>query len=95
MGLSVKDEVRSPRSGYFIDVIVDSGRGMGGERSSSAGTWAVGFDGSWHFLTSRAPTGATLLKRRHLELLGHVRVIVPCPTGSGPRARGQARGCNT
>ena len=78
MGLSVEDEVRCPKSGYSIDMIVhDSGRGMGGKRSSSTGTWAVEFDGPSHFLTSRAPTGATLLKRRHLELLGHALVTVP------------------
>ena len=81
MGLSVKDEVRCPKSGYSIDMIVvhDSGRGIGGERSSSTGTsWAVEFDGPSHFLANRAPTGGTLLKRRHLtELLGHVLVIVP------------------
>jgi hypothetical protein len=55
----------------------DSGRGMGGERSSSTGTWAVEFDGPLHFLKRRAPTGHTLLKRRHLELLGHALVTVP------------------
>jgi len=55
----------------------DSGRGMGGERSSSTGTWAVEFDGPSHFLTSRAPTGATLLKRRHLLRMGHTLVSVP------------------
>ena len=58
-------------------IVHDSGRGMGGERSTSTGTWAVEFDGPSHFLTSRAPTGATLLKRRHLELLGHALVSVP------------------
>ena len=82
MGMSVEDEVRCPKSGYSIDMILhrhvhDSGRGMGGEKISSTSTWAVEFDGPSHFLTSRAPTGATLLKRRHLELLGHALVIVP------------------
>jgi len=78
MGMSVEDEVRCPKSGYSIDMMVhDSGRGMGGERNSSTGTWAVEFDGPSHFLTSRAPTGATLLKRRHLLLLGHALVTVP------------------
>jgi hypothetical protein len=82
MGMSVEDEVRCPKSGYSIDMILhrhvhDSGRGMGGERISSTSTWAVEFDGPSHFLTSRAPTGATLLKRRHLELLGHALVTVP------------------
>jgi hypothetical protein len=61
MGLSVEDtEVRCPKSGYSIDIIVhDCGRRMGGERSSTV-PWAVEFDGPAHFLTSRAPTGATL-----------------------------------
>ena len=72
MGLLVEDEVRCPKSGYSIDMMVhDSGLGMGGERRSSTGTWAVEFDGPTHFLTSRAPTGATLLKRRY-QLLGLV-----------------------
>ena len=37
------------------------------------------FDGPSHFLASpsRAPTGATLLKRRQLQLLGHALVSVP------------------
>ncbi len=57
-------------------ILHDSGRGVGGKRSSSTGTWAVEFDGPSHFLKSRAPTGH-LLKRRHLELLGHALVTVP------------------
>ena len=82
MGMSVEDEVRCPKSGYSIDMILhrhvhDSGRGMGGERNNSKGTWAVEFDGPSHFLASGAPTGATLLKRRYLELLGHALVSVP------------------
>ncbi len=76
MGLSVEDEVRCPKSGYSIDMH-DSTLGMGGESSSSASTWAVEFDGPDHFLASRAPKGATLLKRRHLRLLGHALVSVP------------------
>ncbi len=35
------------------------------------------FDGPSPLLASGAPTGATLLKRRHLELLGHALVSVP------------------
>ena len=90
MGLSVEDEVRCPKSGYSIDMIVhDSGRVMGGERSSSTGTWAVEFDGPSHFLTSRAPTGATLLKRRHLELLGHALVTVPYWEWEGCKRAGE------
>ncbi len=47
MGLSVEDEVRCPKSGYSIDMIVhDCGWGMGGERSCSPGTWAVEVDWS-------------------------------------------------
>ena len=89
-----EDEVRCPKSGYSIDMMVhDSGRENVGERSSSTSTWAVEFDGPSHFLTSRAPTGATLLKRRHLGLLG--TPSSPCPTGSGKGARGQARGSST
>ena len=101
-GMSVEDEVRCPKTGYSIDMIVqDSGRGMGGERNSSTGTWAVEFDGPSHFLTSRAPTGATLLKRRYLQLLGHTLVSVPywewerCQ-GAGEREqylRGKLDGC--
>jgi hypothetical protein len=82
MGLSVEDEVRCPKSGYSIDMrAVDSGAHdsaleTGGERSSGR-VWAVEFDGPSHFLASGAPTGATLLKRRHLTQLGHTLVSVP------------------
>jgi hypothetical protein len=55
----------------------DSTLEPGGERSSKGGSWAVSFDGPSHFLASRVPTGATLLKRRHLQLLGHAVVSVP------------------
>ena len=94
MGLLVEDEVRCPKSGYSIDMILhrhvhDSGRGMGGERISSTSTWAVEFDGPSHFLTSRAPTGATLLKRRHLLLLGHALVTVPYWEWEGCKRAGE------
>jgi hypothetical protein len=90
MGLLVEDEVRCPKSGYSIDMMVhDSGRGMGGERSSSTGTWTVEFDGPSHFLKSRAPTGATLLKRRHLGLLGHALVNVPYWEWEGCKGAGE------
>jgi hypothetical protein len=82
LGLSVEDEVRCPKSGYSIDILVH-------ERSSSAGTWAVEFDGPSHFLKSRAPTGATLLKRRHLELLGHTLVSVPYFEWDGSKGTGK------
>jgi hypothetical protein len=58
-------------------IVHDSCLGMGGERISSTVTWAEEFDGPSHFLTTRSPTGATLLKRFHLELLGHTLIIVP------------------
>jgi hypothetical protein len=79
MGLSVEDEVRCPKSGYSIDMLVHdrSPRRMESESSSKERMWAVEFDGPHHFLASRAPTGATLLKRRHLQLLGHALVSVP------------------
>jgi hypothetical protein len=57
------------KSGYSIDQLV--------HEKSSPGSWALEFDGPWHFLASGAPTGGTLLKRRHLELLGHTLVSVP------------------
>jgi hypothetical protein len=79
MGLSVEDEVRCPKSGYSIDMRVhDSTLEIGGERSIRGGLWAVEFDGPSHFLASGAPTGATLLKRWHLHVLGHALVSVPC-----------------
>jgi hypothetical protein len=41
-------------------------------------------DGSSHFLSCKTPTGATLIKRRHLELFGCNLVSVTyCSTGSG------------
>jgi len=58
LGLSVEDEVRCPKSGYSIDMLV-SGLGMGGEISSGVRTWAVEVDGPSHFLASKAPTGAS------------------------------------
>jgi len=61
---------------------------------------AVEFDGPSHFLASRAPTGATLLRlqRRHLQLLGHALVSVPywewdeC-RGAGERVRSKLGAC--
>jgi hypothetical protein len=78
LGLSVEDEARCPKSGYSIDMLVhvhDSS--LGEERSSRGGAWAVEFDGPSHFLASGAPTGAPLLKRLYLQLLGHTLVSVP------------------
>jgi hypothetical protein len=90
LGLSVEDEVRCPKSGYSIDMLVhvpDSS--LGGEKSSRGGAWAVEFDGPSHFLASGAPTGATLLKRRHLQLLGHALVSVPHWEWSGCKGAGE------
>lgn len=81
MRLSVEDEARCPKSGYSIDMWVhdtdalqESGKGstMGGKQG-----WAVEFDGPRHFLACGAPTGATLIKRNHLQLLGYTLVSLP------------------
>jgi hypothetical protein len=90
MGLSVEDEVRCPKSGYSIDMLVhDSALEIGGERSSTGGLWAMEFDGPRHFLASGAPTGATLLKRRHLHVLGHTLVSVPYWEWAGCKGTGE------
>ena len=47
------------------------------QRRSTGKTWAVEFDGAMHFFADRSPNGGTLLKRRHLELLGYTVVSVP------------------
>ena len=39
--------------------------------------WAIEFDEPSHFLGCKAPTGATLIKRRHLELLAYSLVSGP------------------
>jgi hypothetical protein len=74
MSLSVEDEIRCPKSGYSIDmqVRVDAKSSTG-----AAAGWAVEFDGPSHFLTCRLPVGGTLMKRRHLELLGYTVVSLP------------------
>ena len=48
------------------------------QSSTGAATgWEVDFDGPSHFLTCRLPVGGTLMKRRHLELLGYTVVSLP------------------
>ena len=47
------------------------------EISGGVRGWAVEFDGPSHFMACASPTGATLLKHRHLRLLGHNLVVVP------------------
>ena len=81
MHMWVEDEVVCPRSGYSIDmwlhhspVLQQSGKASWqGDKDG----WAVEFDGPTHFLACRAPTGATLIKRHHLHLLGYTLVSVP------------------
>jgi hypothetical protein len=77
MGLSVKDEFRCPKSGYSIDIRVHDIRVHAKSSTGAAAGWAVEFDGPSHFLTSRLPVGGTLMKRRHLELLGYTVVSLP------------------
>jgi hypothetical protein len=76
MGLSVEDEFRCPKSGYSIDMRVHPLVNAKSSKGAAAG-WAVEFDGPSHFLTCRLPVGGTLMKRRHLELLGYTVVSLP------------------
>ena len=77
MSLSVEDEFRCPKSGYSIDMRVHDMRVNGKSSTGAAAGWAVEFDGPSHFLTCRLPVGGTLMKRRHLELLGYTVVSLP------------------
>jgi hypothetical protein len=77
MVLSVKDEFRCPKSGYSIDMRVHDLRVNAKSSTGAAAGWAVEFDGPSHFLTCRLPVGGTLMKRRHLELLGYTVVSLP------------------
>ncbi len=59
-----------PKVGYSLNMRVQDKRGdfwVG---------WAIEFDGASHFLGCKAPTGATLIKRRHLELLCYFLVLL-------------------
>ncbi len=57
-------EAVDAKSGYTIDVLVD-------------GKVAVEVDGPSHFLAgSKTPSGSTLIKRRHLNMLGYKHVAV-------------------
>ena len=76
-GLSVEDEFRCPKSGYSIDMRVHDLRVNTKSSTGAAAGWAVEFDGPSHFLTCRLPVGGTLMKRRHLELLGYTVVSLP------------------
>jgi hypothetical protein len=78
MSLSVEDEFRCPKSGYSIDMRVHDNMCVNAKSSTGAAAgWAVEFDGPSHFLTCRLPVGGTLMKRRHLELLGYTVVSLP------------------
>jgi len=77
MGLSVEDEFRCPKSGYSIDMLVHDMRFNAKSSTGAAAGWAVEFDGPSHFLRCRLPVGGTLMKRRHLELLGYTVVSLP------------------
>jgi hypothetical protein len=77
MGLSVEDEFRCPKSGYSIDMRVRDMRANANSRTGAAVGWAVEFDGPSHFLACRSPVGSTLMKRRHLDLLGYTVVSLP------------------
>jgi hypothetical protein len=74
MELVVEEEYRCPKSGYTIDIRVHKSSSYG---SSEAEGWAVEVDGPYHFLSCKSPNGATLIKRRLLELLGYNLVTVP------------------
>jgi hypothetical protein len=52
-------------------------RVIGKSSTGAAAGWAVEFDGPSHFLTCRLPVGGTLMKWRHLELLGYTVVSLP------------------
>jgi len=81
MRLSVEEEARCPRSGYSLDMLVHHTPALGqtdtGTTVGRGEGWAVEFDGPSHFLACGAPTGATLIKRHHLRLLGHALVSIP------------------
>jgi hypothetical protein len=77
MSLSVEDEFRCPKSGYSIDMRVHDMLVNAKSSTGAAAGWAVEFDGPSHFLTCRLPVGGTLMKRRHLELLGYTVVSLP------------------
>ena len=81
MHLWVDEEVICPRSGYSIDVWVHNSPVLQQTGNTSwlgvKDGWAVEFDGPTHFLACSAPTGATLIKRHHLHLLGYTLVSLP------------------
>jgi len=81
MQLSVEEEDRYPRSGHSLDLVVHHTPVLGQTDADTTvgcgGGWVVEFEGSSHFLVCGAPTGAALIKRHHLRLLGHTLVSIP------------------
>jgi hypothetical protein len=77
MGLSVEDEFRCPKSDYSIDMQVHDMRVNTKSSTGAAAGRVVEFDGPSHFLMCRLPVGGTLMKWRHLELLGYTVVSLP------------------
>ena len=77
MGAKVQEEAVDARSQYSIDCLVH-----GWEKHKDAKI-AVEVDGPSHYLYQgfesqpRIPNGATIMKRRHLALLGYRVVSVP------------------
>jgi hypothetical protein len=86
MHFCVHDEFRCPQSGLTLDLVVslDPRAGEDTELSLDSragermpGRWAVEVDGPRHFLACRSPTGATVIKRRLVRLLGFSLVSIP------------------
>ena len=80
-GYSIDMLVREKEGGGHISGGAPSAQGSGGAAMSDAKgwggrVWAVEFDGPVHFLVCGAPSGATVIKRRHMELLGHSLVSI-------------------
>jgi len=71
MHLNVDSEFRCERSGYSIDMRATS--------CTSPAVWYVEVNGPSHYFAgqNRGKLGATRLKERHFELLGHQLVTVP------------------
>jgi hypothetical protein len=62
----IREETIDPDTGYSIDIVVQCGDARGGV--------ALEVDGPSHFLRdTRDPTGATVMKRRHLGMPAPLR----------------------
>ena len=70
-----------PEVGYSLDMLVHHTPVVGhtdtGTTVGRGEGWAVEFDGPSHFLVCGTPTGATLIKRHHLRLLGYALIYIP------------------